>query len=121
MRLANYYKKFVANFNHIAKSLTMLTQNDEKWIWGDGQRVTFIVLKTKLASIFILQMPILGRPYQLHINWSTFDIVAVLTQMDFDAKEFVVAYANRSNNNAKAQYNLYEGECLAIVWAIAHF
>jgi hypothetical protein len=41
--------------------------------------------------------------------------------MDNDGKEFVIAYTSRSNNNAEAQYNLYEGECLATIWAIAHF
>jgi hypothetical protein len=41
--------------------------------------------------------------------------------MDDDGKEFVIAYASRSNNNAEAQYSSYEGECLAAIWAIAHF
>jgi hypothetical protein len=41
--------------------------------------------------------------------------------MDDDRKEFVIAYASRSNNNAEAQYISYEGECMAAIWAIAHF
>ena len=41
--------------------------------------------------------------------------------MDDEAKEFVVAYASKSNNNVEAQYSLYEGECLVAFWAIAHF
>jgi hypothetical protein len=41
--------------------------------------------------------------------------------MDDDGKEFVIAYASRSNNNAEAQYSSYERECLAAIWAIAHF
>jgi hypothetical protein len=45
----------------------------------------------------------------------------VLTQMDDDGKEFVIAYASRSNNNAEAQYSSYEGKCLAAIWTIAHF
>jgi hypothetical protein len=32
----------------------------------------------------------------------------------------VIAYASRSNNNAETQYNSYEWECLATIWAIAH-
>lgn len=38
-----------------------------------------------------------------------------------EGREFVVAYASRSNNSAKAKYSSYEGECLAAVWAVAHF
>jgi hypothetical protein len=36
----------------------------------------------------------------------------VLTQCDDERKEFVVAYASRSNNVAESRYNSYEGECL---------
>jgi hypothetical protein len=45
----------------------------------------------------------------------------MLTQLDDDGQEFVVAYANRSSNKTKTKYSSYEGECLAIVWAISSF
>ena len=46
---------------------------------------------------------------------------AVLTKRDDFGWEYVVAYALRSNNTAEANYSSYEGEALAVVWAIAHF
>jgi len=46
---------------------------------------------------------------------------AVLTQCDDKGKEFVVAYASRSNNATESRYSSYEGECLAAVWVVAHF
>jgi hypothetical protein len=46
---------------------------------------------------------------------------AMLTQCDDEGKEFVVAYANRSNNATKSRYNSYEEECLVAMWVIAHF
>jgi hypothetical protein len=33
----------------------------------------------------------------------------------------MVAYVSRSNNAAESHYSSYEGKCLAMVWAIAHF
>jgi hypothetical protein len=119
--LCNYYRKFVKTFSAIAKPLTMLTRLDQPWIWGDEQEAAFGQLKDRLASAPILRRPIAGRTYQLYTNWSTLGIGAVLTQMDDDGKEFVIAYPSRSNNNAEAQYSLYEGECLATIWPIAHF
>ncbi|CAM6111296.1 unnamed protein product [Calypogeia fissa] len=46
---------------------------------------------------------------------------AVLTQQDEQKKEFVVAFASRSNNAVESRYSSYEGECLTVVWTVAHF
>jgi len=37
------------------------------------------------------------------------------------SKEYVIAYASRSNNKADNNYSSYKGECLVVVWAIIHF
>jgi hypothetical protein len=110
--LYNYYRKFVKTFSAIAKPLTMLTRNDQPWLWGDEQEAVFQQLKERLASAPILRRPIARRTYQLHTDWSALGIGAVLTQIDDDGKEFVIAYASQSNNNVEAQYSLYEGKCL---------
>jgi hypothetical protein len=41
--------------------------------------------------------------------------------MDDFGREYVVAYASRSNNTTEANFSSYEGEALAAVWAILHF
>ena len=69
----------------------------------------------------MLQHPDVSKSFQLHTDWSSLGLGAVLTQKDdFDWK-YVVAYASRNNNTAEANYLSYEGEALAAVWAIAHF
>jgi hypothetical protein len=45
----------------------------------------------------------------------------MLTQLDDDGGEFVVAYASQSNNKMEAKYNSHEGECLVIVWVVSSF
>jgi hypothetical protein len=42
----------------------------------------------------------------------------MLTQLNDDGWEFVVAYANWSNNKTKAKYSSYEGECFASIWVV---
>jgi len=57
-----------------------------------------VELKARLVAAPILRRPIRGHPFQLHTNWSMLGLGAVLTQCDDERKEFVVAYASRSNN-----------------------
>jgi hypothetical protein len=52
--LCNYYCKFVKTSSAIAKPLTMLTKNDQPWIWGNEQEAAFQQLKERLASALIL-------------------------------------------------------------------
>ena len=66
--LCNYYRKFAKNFSAITKPLTMLTKNDQPWIWEDEQETAFQELKDRLASASILRRPIAGKTYQLHTN-----------------------------------------------------
>ncbi len=45
----------------------------------------------------------------------------MLTKVDDDAQEFVVVYANWSNNKTKVKHNLYKGECFTIFWVVSSF
>ena len=119
--LANYYRRFVRNFSIIAKPLTQLTRTGQEYKWGPAQDVAFEALKKALGSAPVLRRPDTRRPFQLHTDWSMLGLGSVLTQKDDDGKEYVIAYASRSNNDAEAKYSSYEGECLAVAWAVAHF
>jgi hypothetical protein len=121
MGLANYYCKYVKGFSAMAKPLNMLLKLDQEWQWGNDQEQAFVELKARLVIIPILRRPIRGRPFQLHTDWVMLGLGVVLTHCDDEGKEFVVAYASRSNNATKSRYNSYKGECLATVWAITHF
>ncbi len=62
-----------------------------------------------------------SKVFILHTDWSALGIGVILGQLDEESKEYVIAYASRSNNKAESNYSSYEGECLAIVWAVIHF
>ncbi len=62
-----------------------------------------------------------NKVFILHTNWSALGISVILSQFDEEGKEYVIAYASRSNNKAESNYSSYEGECLVVVWAVIHF
>ena len=45
----------------------------------------------------------------------------VLSQLDNERKERVIAYASRSLNSTKQNYLITELECLAIIWIVQYF
>jgi hypothetical protein len=45
----------------------------------------------------------------------------MLTQVDYDGQEIVVACASWSNNKMGAKYNSYERESLVVVWVVSSF
>jgi len=75
----------------------------------------------KLSEFPILRRPDFNKVFILHTNWNALGIRAVLGQLDEEGKEYVIAYASRSNNKANSNYSSYEGECLVVVWVVIHF
>ncbi|GKF04583.1 hypothetical protein Tco_0035251, partial [Tanacetum coccineum] len=54
--LAGYYRQFIVNFSKIAKPLTLLTQKNQKFEWGDEHEITFQTLKDMLCDAPILSL-----------------------------------------------------------------
>ncbi|GJS41753.1 putative reverse transcriptase domain-containing protein [Tanacetum coccineum] len=55
--LAGYYRRYIINFLKIAKPLTLLTQKNKKFEWGDEQENAFQTLKDMLCDALILDLP----------------------------------------------------------------
>ncbi|GJX51391.1 hypothetical protein Tco_0278236 [Tanacetum coccineum] len=45
--LAGYYRRFIENFSKIAKPLTILTQKNKTYVWGEEQEEAFQISKDK--------------------------------------------------------------------------
>ena len=79
------------------------------------------MLKQRLDTTLVLQCLDVTKSFQLHTDWSSLVLGAILIHKEDADWEYVIAYASRSNYNAKANYLSYEEEALAAVWAIANF
>jgi len=118
--LCNYYIIYVQDFSTIAHPLYALLKKDVVWTWSDEAQEAFNTLKEKLSKFPILRRPDFDKVFILHIDWSALGIGAIFGQLDEEGKEYVIAYAFRSNK-VKSNYSSYKGECLVIIWIIIHF
>jgi hypothetical protein len=121
IRLCNYYKIYVQDFNTIVHLLYAFLKKDVVWTWSDEVKEAFNTFKEKLSEFPILRRPDFNKVFILHTNWNAFGIGAIIGQFDDEGKEYVITYASQSNNKAKSNYSSYEGECLVVVWAVIHF
>ncbi|GJT82876.1 reverse transcriptase domain-containing protein [Tanacetum coccineum] len=54
--LTGYYRRFIENYSKIAKSLTILTQKNKTFNWGEEQERAFQTLKDKLCNAPVLAL-----------------------------------------------------------------
>ncbi|GKC72521.1 putative reverse transcriptase domain-containing protein [Tanacetum coccineum] len=89
--LAGYYRRFIANFSKIAKHLTLLTQKDKKFEWGDEHENAFQTLKDMLCDAPILALPEGIDDFVVYCDASNQGFGCILMQ-----RNKVIAYATQS-------------------------
>lgn len=116
---ANYYRKFVKNFSHIAAPLNNLSKKGQRFLWTDKCQQSFETLKQALMNPPILQYPNFSQDniFILKTDASASSIGAVISNSD----DKPIAYASRSLNKAEKNYSVISKELLAITWAVQHF
>nr|GEV92345.1 reverse transcriptase domain-containing protein [Tanacetum cinerariifolium] len=82
--------RFIVNFSKIAKPLTLLTQKNKKFEWGDEQENTFHTLKDMLCDAPILALPKGTYDFVVYYDASNQEFGCVLMQ-----RNKVIAYASR--------------------------
>nr|GEZ94418.1 putative reverse transcriptase domain-containing protein [Tanacetum cinerariifolium] len=111
--LAGYYRRFIKDFSKIAKSLTILTQKDKKFVWGKDQEMALQILKQKLCEASILALPEGNDDFVVYCDASIQGLRVVLIQ-----REKVIAYASRQLKPHEENYTTYDLELGAIVFAL---
>ncbi len=118
--VCNYYRIYVQDFSTIVYPLYALLKKDVAWTWSEKVQEAFNTLKEKFSEFPILRRLDFSKVFILHTDWSALGIGAILGQFDEEGKEYVIAYASRSNNKVESNYFSYEGECL-VIWVVIHF
>nr|GEZ69162.1 putative reverse transcriptase domain-containing protein [Tanacetum cinerariifolium] len=111
--LACYYRRFIKYFSKIAKSLTILTQKDKKFVWGKDQEMAFQILKHKLCEAPILALPEGNEDFVVYCDASIQGLGAVLMQ-----REKFITYASRQLKPHEENYTTHDLELGAVVFAL---
>ncbi|GJR64604.1 putative reverse transcriptase domain-containing protein [Tanacetum coccineum] len=109
--LAGYYRRFIANFSKIAKPLTLLTQKNQKFEWGDEQENAFQTLKDMLCDAPILALPEGTNDFVVYCDASNQGFGCVLMQ-----RNKVIAYASRQLKIHEKNYTTHDLELGAVIF-----
>ncbi|GJR13222.1 reverse transcriptase domain-containing protein [Tanacetum coccineum] len=108
-----YYRRFIVNFSKIAKPLTLLTQKNQKFEWGDEQENAFQTLKDMLCDAPILELPEGTDDFVVYCDASNQGFGCVLMQ-----RNKVIAYASRQLKIHEKNYTTHDLELGAVVFAL---
>ncbi|TMC19484.1 MAG: hypothetical protein E6J34_15270 [Chloroflexi bacterium] len=118
--LANYYRKFIANFSHIALPLTDATRNNTQSNlrpieWTQSMQTAFEKLKEALTSAPCLALPDPDGEFEVTTDASedTKAVGAVLMQNGHP-----VAYESTKLNSHQLNYAVHDKEMCAIMHAL---
>jgi hypothetical protein len=112
--LANFYRRFMLGFSHIAWALSQITRGGgkEKFSWGQPQQQAFDDLKQCLCSAPVLSLLDLQQPFEIETDASDYTVGAILMQHDH-----LVAYHSETLSDVVRKYPTYDKEMYSIMQA----
>ena len=110
--LANYYRRFISDFDTIAKPLHRLTERNTSFNWTIECQEAFDHLRHRLTTAPVLAFPDYSKPFILDTDASDTGIGAVLSQLDDDGRGCVIAYGSRLLTKAERRYCVTRRELL---------
>ena len=79
--LANFYRRFILGFSHIAWPLNQLTKGNGKIVfkWTPTQQQAFEQLKNKICTAPLLVLPDLYQPFEIEMDTLYYALNVVIT------------------------------------------
>lgn len=112
--LTGYYKKFIQDYDVVARPLTQLLKR-EAFLWTQDADVGFFALKNALTTGPTLQLPDFGKAIVINCDAFGSDFGAVLHQ-----EGGPIAFYSRPVAPQHAKLAAYECELVGLVKAVCH-
>ena len=112
-----WYRQYCVNYSIIARPLHDLMKKTQPWVWGKEQQEAYDALKAALSNPNnMLYKPNNEHQWFLTTDFSIKGISAILTQVDPQGQEHLIACNSRSLLPAESRYPSHKGELLAVLW-----
>ena len=79
LEFANFYRRFIQNFNYTTKPLNEL-KGKKEWVWNKDHQKAFDELKEKITSQLVLSLPKREGKFRMETDASEHAIGGVLSQ-----------------------------------------
>lgn len=119
--LCSYYRRYVKGFSHKAAPLNRLTEAKVPFEWDVECEEAFTFLKSKLITPPVMAFPNFQKPFILHTDAANVAVGSVLSQLERDGSEKVVAYASHKLSPNEKKWSTYDRELRSVVWSMRHF
>ena len=84
--------------------LEELLREDHKFDWIEECNISFETLKRKLIEAPSLRFPNWSTKFHIHIDASSLEIGAILTQQEDDRMDYPTVYSSRKLNKGERNY-----------------
>lgn len=115
--LANYYRRFVHKFAHIAAPLTDLLKDRVAWRWDAKEQEAFQALKDALTSDTVIATPATSQPFILCTDASDYAVGAVLSQVQAN-EERVIAFESKKLPESELKRPPHEKEMYGLMHGV---
>ena len=112
---ASYYRQFVEDFARVTRPLHCLTERAATFAWTSECQDAFKELRQRQTSAPVLSYPDFSRQFILDTDASDTGIGGVLSQVDADGRERVVAYGSCLPTKPERRYCVTRRKLLAVV------
>ena len=118
---ANFYRRFIKDYSKVMTPLTRMTKKEGgkyvPFVWGPEQQAAIDLIKKAFTSAPILCHFDYDREIIVETDASDYVSAGILSQYDDDSVLHPVAFYSKKHSPAECNYEIYNKELMAIVWA----
>ncbi|RYE21296.1 MAG: hypothetical protein EOP45_09775 [Sphingobacteriaceae bacterium] len=116
--MANYYRRFIAKFAGISKTLSNLTRKKVPFVWSQKCQEAFEDIKNSLTSDSLLAYPNFEKEFRITVDACDTACGGVLSQLDDEGNDRPIMYISRAFKKCELNKPIIEKELLAIHFAL---